>query len=77
MISSVYLDTTISWGYTSVYMEIRPSGPDNTPKFEMVLQTIWKFIYTLPVESPVGGQNGAHSHIEKCNRDFIFPQDIA
>ena len=32
-------------------------------------------IYTLPAESPVHGGNGALLHLEKCNRDIVFPQD--
>ena len=31
--------------------------------------------YTLPAESPVHGGNVALLHVEKCNRDIVFPQD--
>jgi len=30
--------------------------------------------YTLPAESPVRGGNGALLHVEKSNRDIVFPQ---
>ena len=32
-----------------------------------------QYIYTLPIRSPVHGENGALLHVEKCNRDIIFP----
>ena len=32
-------------------------------------------VYTLPAESPVRGENGALLHVDKCNRDIVFPQD--
>ena len=33
------------------------------------------YVYTLPAESPVRGGNGALLHVDKCNRDIVFPQD--